>query len=144
MVDWGTVLGTIVSAVVDAGSVEGFLYFKANKGEATADAIDKSADAMKKLLDNFSQQQETFNKSLEDRDKSIRDRDELILQYKTQIRELKKEIDDMKTRMSEYERTITSMNVKIKDEIRVIDSLRCMNDSCKLRVSPVNKTNDEI
>lgn len=61
MIDWTTVIITAISVIAAAGGVGGFLYYKANKGGATADALDKYSIAMEKMLDNAIKQQENFN-----------------------------------------------------------------------------------
>lgn len=139
MMDWTTIIVTMIGMVGAAGSVGGFLYYKANKGGATADAIDKSAEAMKKLLDNFAQQQDQFNKTLEDRDKSIRDRDELIDEYKKTIDALKKEVHGLKYTVSENERKLAGLQEKLNNEIasrKELEQYKCIVEGCKLRQPP--------
>lgn len=137
--DWTTIIVTVVGTAAAAGSVGGFLYYKANKGGATADAIDKSAEAMKKLLDNFAQQQDQFNKTLADRDKSIRDRDELIDEYKKTIDSLKKEVNALKYTVSENERKLAGLQEKLNNEIssrKELEEYKCVVNGCTLRQPP--------
>lgn len=60
MIDWTTVI-IAISVIAAAGGVGGFLYYKANKGGAAADALDKYSIAMEKMLDNAIKQQDNFN-----------------------------------------------------------------------------------
>ena len=135
MIDWTTVIITAISVIAAAGGVGGFLYYKANKGGATADALDKYSIAMEKMLDNAIKQQDNFNKMMADKDAVIEQQASLISEYKSALEESNQENREIKYKLSELERKLTG----IQKQLNISERIKCTIEDCNLRQPPIKK-----
>ncbi len=135
MIDWTTVIITAISVIAAAGGVGGFLYYKANKGGATADALDKYSIAMEKMLDNAIKQQDNFNRMMADKDAVIEQQASLISEYKAALEESNQENREIKYKLSELERKLTG----IQKQLNISERIKCTIEDCNLRQPPIKK-----
>lgn len=135
MIDWTTVIITAISVIAAAGGVGGFLYYKANKGGATADALDKYSIAMEKMLDNAIKQQDNFNRMMADKDAVIEQQASLISEYKAALEESNQENRKIKYKLSELERKLTG----IQKQLNISERIKCTIEDCNLRQPPIKK-----
>lgn len=142
MIDWTTVIITAISVAAAAGGVGGFLYYKANKGGATADALDKYSIVMEKMLDNAIKQQETSNRMLADKDAIIEQQGLLICEYKAALEESNQENRQIKYKIGELERKFSGVQKMLNTEVNLrkeSDRIKCTVEDCKLRQPPIKK-----
>lgn len=115
-------IATAIGVIGGIGGIGTILYWRQNKGSATAGVVKESMDALKSALETLTSQQEVFAIT-------IKSKDDEIASLKDQIRELN-------LRVAENERKVAGMQRTIDNEIRLRKEAEgniCFVSDCELR-----------
>ena len=119
MTEW---IATAIGVIGSIGGIGTILYWRQNKGSATAGVVKESMDALKSALDMLTSQQEVFAITLKSKD------DEIVA--------LKDQIKELNLRVAENERKLAGMQRTIENEIRLRKEAEgniCFVTDCELR-----------
>ena len=119
MNDW---LATAIGVIGGIGGIGTILYWRQNKGSATAGVVKESMDALKSALETLTSQQEVFAITIKSKD------DEIVT--------LKEQIKELNLRVAENERKVAGMQRTIDNEIRlrkVAEGSICFVSDCEMR-----------
>ena len=128
MIDWTTIIITGIS-LFSVGGAGVFIFYRANKGGAIADAVQKSADAMEKMLTNAEKQQEYFNKIIDGKNSEI-------TFLGDQVDENKKQLSEQGYRLAEFDRKVRGcekMIAEMKRTLSEVEGIACLDLKCQLR-----------
>jgi len=119
MTEW---IATAIGVIGSIGGIGTILYWRQNKGSATAGVVKESMDALKSALETLTSQQEVFSITIKSKD--------------DEIATLKEQIKELSLRVAENERKVAGMQRTIDNEIRLrktAESNICFVTDCKLR-----------
>jgi chromosome segregation ATPase len=119
MTEW---IATAIGVIGSIGGIGTILYWRQNKGSATAGVVKESMDALKSALETLTSQQEVFSITIKSKD--------------DEIATLKEQIKELSLRVAENERKVAGMQRAIDNEIRLrktAESNICFVTDCKLR-----------
>ena len=131
MIDWTAIIIAIIG-IIGAGGVGIFLFYRANKGAATADAIQKAADAMQKMLENVGSQQDVFNKIIEQKNEMIDRLNDIISANEESIAQNKRLISEQSYHLATHARQLKGLQREIEKKVQA-ERLICFNESCEIR-----------
>ena len=115
-------IATAIGIVGGIGGIGTILYWRQNKGSATAGVVKESMDALKSALETLTSQQEVFAITIKSKD------DEIVV--------LKEQIKELNLRVAENERKVAGMQRTIDNEIRLRKEAEgniCFVNDCELR-----------
>ena len=119
MTEW---IATAIGVIGGIGGIGTILYWRQNRGSATAGVVKESMDALKSALETLTSQQEVFAITIQSKD------DEIAL--------LKEQIKELNLRVAENERKVAGMQRTIENEIRLRKEAEgniCFVSDCELR-----------
>ena len=119
MTEW---IATAIGVIGGIGGIGTILYWRQNKGSATAGVVKESMDALKSALETLTSQQEVFAITIKSKD------DEIVT--------LKEQIKELNLRVAENERKVAGMQRTIENEIRLRKEAEgniCLVNDCELR-----------
>ena len=119
MTEW---IATAIGVIGSIGGIGTILYWRQNKGSATAGVVKESMDAIKSALEMLTSQQEVFTITIKSKD------DEIVT--------LKEQIKELSLRVAENERKVAGMQRAIDNEIRLrkeAESNICFVTDCQMR-----------
>ena len=119
MTEW---IATAIGVIGSIGGIGTILYWRQNKGSATAGVVKESMDALKSALETLTSQQEVFTITIKSKD--------------DEIATLKEQIKELSLRVAENERKVAGMQRAIDNEIRLrkeAESNICFVTDCKMR-----------
>ena len=119
MTEW---IATAIGVIGGIGGIGTILYWRQNKGSATAGVVKESMDALKSALETLTSQQEVFAITIKSKD------DEIVT--------LKEQIKLLNLRVAENERKVAGMQRTIENEIRLrkeAEGSICFVSDCELR-----------
>ena len=119
MTEW---IATAIGVIGGIGGIGTILYWRQNKGSATAGVVKESMDALKSALETLTSQQEVFAITIKSKD------DEIVT--------LKEQIKELNLRVAENERKVAGMQRTIDNEIRLRKEAEgniCFVSDCELR-----------
>ena len=119
MTEW---IAAAIGIIGGIGGIGTILYWRQNKGSATAGVVKESMDALKSALETLTSQQEVFAIT-------IKSKDDEIVSLKDQVKELS-------LRVAENERKVAGMQRAIENEIRLRKEAEgniCFVSDCELR-----------
>ncbi len=119
MTEW---IAAAIGIIGGIGGIGTILYWRQNKGSATAGVVKESMDALKSALETLTSQQEVFAIT-------IKSKDDEIVSLKDQVKELS-------LRVAENERKVAGMQRAIDNEIRLRKEAEgniCFVSDCELR-----------
>jgi chromosome segregation ATPase len=129
MTEW---IATAIGVIGSIGGIGTILYWRQNKGSATAGVVKESMDALKSALETLTSQQEVFTITIKDKD------DEIV--------SLKEQLKELSLRVAENERKVAGMQRAIDNEIRLRKEAEgniCFVTDCKLRKPRLGTYNKE-
>lgn len=129
MTEW---IATAIGVIGSIGGIGTILYWRQNKGSATAGVVKESMDALKSALETLTSQQEVFSITIKSKD------DEIVT--------LKEQLKELSLRVAENERKVAGMQRTIDNEIRLrktAESNICFVTDCKLRKPRLGTYNKE-
>ena len=106
-----------------------FIFYRANKGGAIADAVQKSASAMEQMLNNAAKEREYFGKIIDDKNAEI-------ARYMDQVTENRKQLCEQSYKISELERKAAGSAREIgliKQVLAEVEGIACLEFDCKIR-----------
>lgn len=115
-------IAATIGIIGSIGGIGTILYWRQNKGSATAGVVKESMDALKSALETLTSQQEVFAIT-------IKSKDDEIVSLKDQVKELN-------LRVAENERKVAGMQRTIDNEIRLRKEAEgniCFVSDCELR-----------
>ena len=115
-------IATAIGIVGGIGGIGTILYWRQNKGSATAGVVKESMDALKSALETLTSQQEVFAITIKSKD------DEIVT--------LKEQIKELSLRVAENERKVVGMQRTIDNEIRLRKEAEgniCFVSDCQMR-----------
>ena len=115
-------IATLVGAIGAIGGIGTIIYWRQNKGSATAGVVKESMDALKSALETLTSQQEVFAITIQSKD--------------DEIASLKEQIKELNLRVAENERKVAGMQRTIDNEIRLRKEAEgniCFVSDCELR-----------
>jgi chromosome segregation ATPase len=119
MTEW---IATAIGVIGSIGGIGTILYWRQNKGSATAGVVKESMEALKSALETLTSQQEVFSITIKSKD--------------DEIATLKEQIKELSLRVAENERKVAGMQRAIDNEIRLRKTAEnniCFVTDCKLR-----------
>jgi predicted nucleic acid-binding Zn-ribbon protein len=119
MTEW---IATAIGVIGSIGGIGTILYWRQNKGSATAGVVKESMDALKSALETLTSQQEVFSITIKSKD------DEIVM--------LKEQLKELSLRVAENERKVAGMQRAIDNEIRLrkeAESNICFVTDCQMR-----------
>ena len=119
MTEW---IATLIGVIGGIGGIGTILFWRQNKGSATAGVVKESMDALKSALETLTSQQEVFAITIKSKD------DEIVT--------LKEQIKELNLRVAENERKVAGMQRTIENEIRLRKEAEdniCFVTDCELR-----------
>ncbi len=119
MTEW---IATLIGVIGGIGGIGTILYWRQNKGSATAGVVKESMDALKSALETLTSQQEVFAITIKSKD------DEIVT--------LKEQLKELNLRVAENERKVAGMQRTIENEIRLRKEAEgniCFVTDCELR-----------
>ena len=119
MTEW---IATAIGVIGSIGGIGTILYWRQNKGSATAGVVKESMDALKSALETLTSQQEVFTITIKSKD--------------DEIATLKEQIKELSLRVAENERKVAGMQRAIDNEIRLrktAESNICFVTDCEMR-----------
>ena len=119
MTEW---IATAIGVIGGIGGIGTILYWRQNKGSATAGVVKESMDALKSALETLTSQQEVFAITIKSKD--------------DEIATLKEQIKLLNLRVAENERKVAGMQRTIENEIRLrkeAEGSICFVSDCELR-----------
>jgi hypothetical protein len=129
MTEW---IATAIGVIGSIGGIGTILYWRQNKGSATAGVVKESMDALKSALETLTSQQEVFTITIKDKD------DEIV--------SLKEQLKELSLRVAENERKVAGMQRAIDNEIRLrkeAEGIICFVTDCKMRKPKLGTYNKE-
>jgi len=128
---------TLIGFIGGIGGIGTILYWRQNKGSATADAIDK-------LLNNIILQTDAFNKAIIAKDVMIKQLNQIIEEKTKLAVENQNKIDKLTREWQERDYEFATMKRQIKGMQTIIDNFEarakyaenniCSVEGCELRV----------
>ena len=141
MTEW---IATLIGVIGGLGGIGTIIYWRQNKGSATADALSKAFDALEKVTNLVDDQQAKHNKQMAQKDvvieqlyRIIEEKTQLALENQSKINKLTKEWQEREYEFATMKRQIKGMQTIIDNfEARAkhAESLFCSVTECKLRV----------
>lgn len=141
MAEW---IATLIGVIGGLGGIGTIIYWRQNKGSATADALSKAFDALEKVTNLVDDQQEKHNKQMAQKDVVIEqlygiieEKTQLALENQSKINKLTKEWQEREYEFATMKRQIKGMQAIIDNfEARAkhAESFFCSVTDCKLRV----------
>lgn len=128
MIDWTTIIVTAIS-LFSVGGVGVFIFYRANKGSATADAIQKAAEAMREMLNNASGERTYFKTIIDDKNSEIQ-------RYIGEASENRKQLGEQSYKIAELERKQAGISREIgllKQSLSEVEGIACIKLNCKIR-----------
>ena len=119
MTEW---IATLIGVIGGIGGIGTILYWRQNKGSATAGVVKESMDALKSALETLTSQQEVFSITIKSKD------DEIVT--------LKDQLKELNLRVAENERKVAGLQRTIENEIRLRKEAEgniCFVSDCQLR-----------
>ena len=119
MTEW---IATAIGVIGGIGGIGTILYWRQNRGSATAGVVKESMDALKSALETLTSQQEVFAITIKSKD------DEIVT--------LKEQIKELNLRVAENERKVAGMQRTIDNEIRLRKEAEgniCFVSDCQMR-----------
>ena len=119
MTEW---IATLIGVIGGIGGIGTILFWRQNKGSATAGVVKESMDALKSALETLTSQQEVFAITIKSKD------DEIVT--------LKEQLKELNLRVAENERKVAGMQRTIENEIRLRKGAEeniCFVSDCELR-----------
>ena len=119
MTEW---IATLIGVIGGIGGIGTILYWRQNKGSATAGVVKESMDALKSALETLTSQQEVFAITIKSKD------DEIV--------SLKEQLKELNLRVAENERKVAGMQRTIDNEIRLRKEAEgniCLVSDCQMR-----------
>ena len=119
MTEW---IATAIGVIGGIGGIGTIIYWRQNKGSATAGVVKESMDALKSALETLTSQQEVFAITIKSKD------DEIVT--------LKEQVKLLNLRVAENERKVAGMQRTIENEIRLRKEAEgniCFVSDCELR-----------
>ena len=119
MTEW---IATAIGVIGGIGGIGTILYWRQNRGSATAGVVKESMDALKSALETLTSQQEVFAITIKSKD------DEIVT--------LKEQLKELNLRVAENERKVAGMQRTIENEIRLRKEAEgniCFVSDCELR-----------
>ena len=119
MTEW---IATAIGVIGGIGGIGTILYWRQNKGSATAGVVKESMDALKSALETLTSQQEVFAITIKSKD------DEIVT--------LKEQLKELNLRVAENERKVAGMQRTIDNEIRLRKEAEgniCFVSDCQMR-----------
>ena len=119
MTEW---IATAIGVIGGIGGIGTILYWRQNRGSATAGVVKESMDALKSALETLTSQQEVFAITIQSKD--------------DEIATLKEQIKELNLRVAENERKVAGMQRTIDNEIRLRKEAEgniCFVSDCELR-----------
>jgi hypothetical protein len=129
MTEW---IATAIGVIGSIGGIGTILYWRQNKGSATAGVVKESMEALKSALETLTSQQEVFSITIKSKD--------------DEIATLKEQIKELSLRVAENERKVAGMQRAIDNEIRLRKTAEgniCFVTDCKLRKPRLGTYNKE-
>lgn len=131
MIDWTTIIIAVLG-LFTVGGAGVFFFYRANKGAATADAIQKAADAMQKMLENVGNQQDVFNKIIDQKNEMIDRLSGIISENEESIAENKRLIAEQSYHLATHARQLKGLQREIEKKVKA-ERLICFNEDCEIR-----------
>ena len=119
MTEW---IATLIGVIGGIGGIGTILYWRQNKGSATAGVVKESMDALKSALETLTSQQEVFAITIKSKD------DEIVT--------LKEQLKELNLRVAENERKVAGLQRTIENEIRLRKEAEgniCFVSDCQMR-----------
>ena len=119
MTEWVAALIGVIGGIGGIGTI---LYWRQNKGSATAGVVKESMEALKSALETLTSQQDVFAVMSKSKD------DEIVT--------LKDQIKELNLRVAENERKVAGMQRTIENEIRLRKEAEgniCFVSDCQMR-----------
>ncbi len=119
MTEW---IATLIGVIGGIGGIGTILYWRQNKGSATAGVVKESMDALKSALETLTSQQEVFAITIKSKD------DEIVT--------LKDQLKELNLRVAENERKVAGLQRTIENEIRLRKEAEgniCFVTDCQMR-----------
>ena len=119
MTEWVAALIGVIGGIGGIGTI---LYWRQNKGSATAGVVKESMAALKSALETLTSQQDVFAITTKSKD------DEIVT--------LKGQIKELNLRVAENERKLAGMQRTIENEIRLRKEAEgniCFVSGCQMR-----------
>ena len=119
MTEW---IATLIGVIGGIGGIGTILYWRQNKGSATAGVVKESMDALKSALETLTSQQEVFAITTKLKD--------------DEIASLKEQLKELNLRVAENERKVAGMQRTIDNEIRLRKEAEgniCFVSDCQMR-----------
>lgn len=141
MTEW---IATLIGVIGGIGGIGTIIYWRQNKGSATADALSKAFDALEKVTNLVDDQQEKHNKQMGQKDVVIEQLYDVIEQ-KTQLAlDNQTKIDKLTREWQERDYEFATMKRQLKGMQTIIDNFEarakyaensiCEVAGCELRV----------
>lgn len=144
MTEW---IATLIGVIGGLGGIGTIIYWRQNKGSATADALSKAFDALEKVTNLVDDQQEKHNKQMAQKDVVIEqlygiieEKTQLALENQSKINKLTKEWQEREYEFATMKRQIKGMQAIIDNfEARAkhAESFFCSVTDCELRTPPL-------
>lgn len=131
MIDWTTIIIAIIG-LSTVGGASIFFFYRANKGAATADAIQKAADAMNKMLEGVDNQQGFFNKIIDQKNDMIDQLNGIISANEESISQNKRLISEQNYHIATHARQLKGLQREIEKKAKA-ERLICFNEDCEIR-----------
>lgn len=115
-------IAAVIGIIGGIGGIGTIIYWRQNRGSATAGVVKESMDALKSALETLTSQQEVFAITIKSKD--------------DEIASLKEQIKELNLRVAENERKVAGMQKLIDNEFRERKKAEhniCFVDDCKLR-----------
>ena len=115
-------VATAIGVIGGIGGIGTIIYWRQNRGSATAGVVKESMDALKSALETLTSQQEVFAITIQNKD------DEIV--------SLKEQIKELNLRVAENERKVAGMQRTIDNEIKLRKEAEgniCFVSDCELR-----------
>ncbi len=131
MIDWTAIIIAIIG-LFTVGGAGVFFFYRANKGAATADAIQKAADAMNKMLEGVDNQQGFFNKIIDQKNDMIDKLNEIISSNEERIANNNRLISEQSYHLATHARQLKGLQREIEKKVKA-ERLICFNEDCEIR-----------
>ena len=115
-------IATAIGVIGGIGGIGTIIYWRQNKGSATAGVVKESMDALKSALETLTSQQEVFAITIKSKD--------------DEIASLKEQIKELNLRVTENERKVAGMQRTLENEIRLRKKAEgniCFMSDCEMR-----------
>lgn len=115
-------VASAIGVIGGIGGIGTIIYWRQNRGSATAGVVKESMDALKSALETLTSQQEVFAITIKSKD--------------DEIASLKEQIKELNLRVAENERKVAGMQRTIENEIRLRKKAEgniCFVSDCEMR-----------